>query len=314
MNIRALDAPPEPELALALGRFESRFTYPLGEGTSFRISHGEDYARFYRAMGEAKVVIAERGGEVLGTLGGAVRRVRTPASGSVSALYVGDLKVLPGLEAGVILLRLAAALRTWAAPRVSAAFGVVMDGTRKTPPRYTGRLGIPAFAELGKVVVLRLASAKGAARGGTCSCAEADGLQIFGALTRGSFAPIGALAGERSALEPQWLRLESGLACGMLEDTSKAKRLFQVGGDELRSAHLSHFAFAQPHDGAWLLLDAAKHASAVGYPALFCAVPAERAQSVVDALGSVACTLAPATVYGAGMANGRAWHLNTSEI
>ena len=55
-------------------------------------------------------------------------------------------------------------------------------------------------------------------------------------------------------------------------------------------------------------------AAALGFPALFCAVPVDRAQPLLDALGSVACTFAPATVYGAGLAKGRAWHLNTSEI
>jgi hypothetical protein len=314
MNIRALDAPPDTALSLALGQFESRFTYPLGEGTAFRISHGEDYSRFYRAMGESRVVVAERDGEVLGTLAGAVRQLRSPHGESLKALYVGDLKVIPGLEAGIVLVRLAAVLTAWATPRVTAAFGVAMDGTRKTPPRYTGRFGIPAFTEIGKIMVLRLACEPGIDRSRQRPCAEAEGLEIFRALTCGDFAPMTAFPLERSAIDPQWIRLESGLACGMLEDTGKAKRLFEVGGGELRSAHLSHFAFAEPPDGARLLLHAAGQAAAMEYPALFCAVPEERAQPLVDALGSVACKLAPATVYGAGMAKGRAWHLNTSEI
>lgn len=314
MNIRALDTAPDANLALALERFECRFSYPLGEGTTFRISHGEDYTRFYRAMGESKVVIAERDGEVLGTLGGAVRRLRSPGRGTVNALYVGDLKVVPGLEAGLILVRLAAALMGWAAPRVSAAFGVVMDGTRKTPPRYTGRFGIPAFVELGKVMVLRLPCEAGAAPSRRGLCSEAEGLDVFHALTHGDCAATGARAFERSAMDPQWIRLESGMACGMLEDTSKAKRLFEAGGRELRSAHLSHFAFAQPGDGARLLRRAAERAAELGYPALFCAVPAERARPLMEALASAACKLAPATVYGAGMARGLAWRVNTSEI
>jgi hypothetical protein len=314
VNIRALDAPPEPALAQALGRFESRFTYPLGESTAFRVSHGDDYSRFYRAMGESKVVIAERDGEVLGTLGGAVRQLRSPDGGNLSALYVGDLKVLPGLEAGLVLVRLASVLIAWATPRVTAAFGVVMDGTRKTPQRYTGRFGIPAFTELGRIMVLRLACERGAHRVRQRACAEAEGLEVFQALTRGEYAPTSSAAVERSTIDPQWMRLESALACGMLEDTGKAKRLFEVGGGELRSAHLSYFAFAHPQGGARLLLQAAAQAAALEFPALFCAVPADRAQPLMDALGSVACTLAPATVYGAGMANGLAWHLNTSEI
>jgi len=314
VNIRALDAQPDATLAQALGRFESRFTYPLGESTAFRVSHGDDYSRFYRAMGDSRVVIAERGGEVLGTLGGAVREVRSPDGGSLSALYVGDLKVLPGLEAGLVLVRLAAVLMAWAAPRVTAAFGVVMDGTHKTPQRYTGRFGIPAFSELGRIMVLRVACERAADAGRQRACPEVEGLEIFQALTRGHYAPTNSVAAERSTLVPRWMRLESGLACGMLEDTGKAKRLFEVGGGELRSAHLSYFAFAHPGAGAQLLLQAAAQAAALEFPALFCAVPVDRAPPLLDALGSVACTLAPATVYGAGLAKGFAWHLNTSEI
>jgi hypothetical protein len=314
VNVLALDAPPETGLALALGRFESRFTYPLGEGTTFRISHGEDYSRFYRAMGDSRVIVALRDGEVLGTVGGAVRRFRSPDGRSVDALYVGDLKVIPGLEAGIVLVRLAAALKAWAAPRVTAAFGVVMDGTRRTPPRYTGRFGIPEFAEIGKIMVLRVGCPQRIGRPHPSACTEAEGFETFHALTRGGFAPIGAFAPERSTFDPQWLCLESGLACGMLEDTGKAKRLFEVGGGELRSAHVSYFAFAQPNDGARLLMQAAERAAAMEYPALFCAVPLGRAESLMEALGSVACKVAPATVYGAGMASGRTWHLNTSEI
>ena len=314
MKLLLLDAAPDAALALALRQFEARFTYPLGENTAFRISHGDDYSRFYRAMGESRVVIAERDGDVLGTLAGAVRPLRTPDGGSLTALYVGDLKVIPGLEAGIVLVRLAASLMAWATPRVSAAFGVAMDGTRKTPPRYTGRFGIPAFTELAKIMVLRLVCQPGLERNRQRFCTEADGLAIFHALTRGDFAPVSACALERSAIDPQWLCLESGLACGMLEDTSKAKRLFEVGAGELRSAHLSYFAFAAPQDGARLLLHATRQAAVFEYPALFCAVPASRAQALMDALGSAACTAAPATVYGAGLAKDPAWHLNTSEI
>jgi hypothetical protein len=310
MNIRTLEAPPDAALAAALERFERRFTYPLGESTSFRISHGDDYARFYRAMGDARVVVAERDSEVLGTLGGALKQL----GGDTNALYVGDLKVLPGFEAGIVLLRLATALIAWAKPRVSAAFGVVMDGTRKTPERYTGRFGIPAFSRLAKIMVLRLACEPGADPPRLGACSEADGRRIFQSLARGACAPLGGFAVQRSIIAPQWMLLESERACGMLEDTGKAKRLFEVGGGELRSAHLSYFAFADAVAGAQLLQQAAAQADALRFPALFCAVPAERAQPLLDALASARCTLAPATVYGAGLASDRAWHLNTSEI
>ena len=84
MNVHPSSARPGAELALALARFEEQFTYPLGPGRSFRISHGDDYPRFFRAMGEVACFVAERDGVVLGVLGAALRapprgrRERTP--------------------------------------------------------------------------------------------------------------------------------------------------------------------------------------------------------------------------------------------
>jgi hypothetical protein len=315
VKIHALSGPPEATLSRALARFESGFTYPLGESTRFSISHGEDYSCFYRAIGACRVMVAERDGEVLGTLGGAVRDLRAADGMSLVALYIGDLKVLPGIEAGLTLIRLAAALLTWARPQVTVAYGVAMDGTRKTPERYTGRFGIPAFAEVGKIMVLRFAC-EGARPNSVDepTCASSEGFETFLRLTRGGYAAIGANSAERSAMGSRWLRLESGAACGMLEDTREAKRLFEVGGEELRSAHLSHFAFQDLGSGAALLKRAAALAARLKFPALFCAVPSVRAAALVDALGSPAPTLAPATVYGAGLASGSAWHINTAEI
>ena len=54
--------------AAALEEFEQEFTYPLGEGCRFRISHGGDYLRFFRAMGEATLLVAARDGEITGSL------------------------------------------------------------------------------------------------------------------------------------------------------------------------------------------------------------------------------------------------------
>ena len=46
----------------ALARFEEQFTYPLGPGRTLRISHGDDYPRFFRAIGDAACFVAERSG------------------------------------------------------------------------------------------------------------------------------------------------------------------------------------------------------------------------------------------------------------
>ena len=56
-------------------------------------------------------------------------------------------------------MRLASAVLAWLDERTELAFGIVMDGTRATPEQYTGRLAMPGFTVLGKIVVLRLAAA-----------------------------------------------------------------------------------------------------------------------------------------------------------
>jgi hypothetical protein len=53
MIVHQLCSAPSPSQAKALAEFEGQFNYPLGAGRSFRISHGEDYPRFFRAIGKA---------------------------------------------------------------------------------------------------------------------------------------------------------------------------------------------------------------------------------------------------------------------
>lgn len=128
---------PAADLVKALARFESGFSYPLGQKTKFRISHGEDYPRFFRAMGQCRVFVSERHGEVSGTLAGVVRTLDGSEKEGTNVLYVGDLKVEPGLIAGLTLLRLAAALKSWAEPQVKAAVrGKRTRATERTSEQF----------------------------------------------------------------------------------------------------------------------------------------------------------------------------------
>ncbi|MCZ6661363.1 MAG: GNAT family N-acetyltransferase, partial [Actinobacteria bacterium] len=156
MIVHDLRTAPPPELAQALERFEAQFQYPLGPDRYFHIIHGEDYPRFFRAMGEGACFVAEREGKILGVIGAALRRLALPGGEQRSVVYLGDVKIDPTARGGRTFLRLAGAVRQWVAARAEAAFAVVMDGTPVTPTRYTGRLGIPLFSELGKIMVLRL--------------------------------------------------------------------------------------------------------------------------------------------------------------
>jgi hypothetical protein len=315
MKVHVLSAPPPPELALALDRFEEQFRYPLGPGRFFRISHGEDYPRFFRAMGDGTCLVAERAGHVLGVMGAALRRLKLPGGEERPVVYLGDVKIDPPARGGRTLLRLAGAVRQWVGGRTEAAFAVVMDGTPITPTRYTGRLGIPLFAELGKVMVLRLPTCGVQVDAGDDWLTnEERGSVCYLRLSAGRYACPGGNPAERSEMEPLWIMAPDGRACGRLEDTRLAKRLIADDGVEMRSAHLSCFACHNPRAGVEMLRVALWHAARRGLPALFLAVAVVEAEELCRRLREREAILAPATIYGTGLQAGPTWNINTAEI
>jgi hypothetical protein len=315
MNLHALTQQPSPTLARALAEFESRFTYPLGPGRSFRISHGEDYPRFFRAMGRATCFVAERNGGVLGVVAVAIRPLIMPDGSRRQAAYIGDLKVDPSVRGTLVFLKLARAAEAWARPQVVAAYGVVMDGTATTPAGYTGRAGIPSFLQLGKIFVLRIPAKAEGAEGESRWIASAQrGEECYYELSRGRYAAAGGTPGDRSESVPHWLVHPEGLACGRLEDTRNAKRLIDSDGVEMVSAHLASFAYRTPDAGAGLIHAARSHTAQRGMPALFVAVAEADLATLQEALGPVDQVVAPATVYGVGLRSGPAWNINSSEI
>ena len=315
MTVHQLQGIPPPALAQNLMEFETQFTYPFGTERRFRISHGDDYPRFFRAMGEAVCFVAEQGGYVAGTLGASLRRLRLPNGRESIVMYLGDLKVSPAVRNGSALLCLMRSAQAWARRRVSAAFSVVMNGTGVTPDTYTGRLGVPPFRELGKVVVLRFSSAtNGSLRKSRFMATGVAGRACYQRLSKGRYASTGGDPRERSETAPVWLIHPDGTACGCLEDTRRAKRLIDTGGAEMINAHLSCFAFHTPAAGAELILAALQHAGQQGFPALFVAVASPEVEGIRAALDGLAAIAAPATIYGTGITPGPLWNINTAEI
>jgi hypothetical protein len=316
MIVHQLCGPPAPALAQALASFEEQFSYPLGPGRSFRISHGEDYPRFFRAIGEARCFVAEQEGRVVGALGVAVRRLLLPDGSERTTGYIGDLKVAMDARGSLVFLRLVRAGDQWVRPKVTAAFGVVMDGTATTPTAYTGRVGIPAFRELGKVMIWRLPAdgLKIRPTGEWLTTENDRALACYRRLSQGRYASVGGTSAERSEIVPQWLLHPDGLACGLLEDTRRGKRLIADDGSEMRSAHLSFFAFRTPEAGAALIQVARSQVARAGLPAMFVSVAVPDVEALGNAVGPIEKVVAPATIYGAELAPGPAWNINTSEI
>jgi hypothetical protein len=316
MIVHTVSEPPPPALAQALAEFERQFTYPLGPGRSFRIEHGADYARFYRAIGDARCFVAEHQGQVAGVLAAAVRRLLWPDGTEWPAGYIGDVKIAPSFRGGTVLARLFRAAQAWGRERVSGTFGVVMDGTPAVPAAYTGRAGFPAFAAVGKTMVFRF-SCPGAPAAGPENRFAVDaarGMECYRRLSLGRLAcPVGTPE-ERSTVAPAWLAHPEGTACGCLEDTRRAKRLVADDGREMVSAHLSCFAWRRPRDGAELLRGALGRAAALGFPALFVAVADSDAAALAAELSDIPVVRAPATIFGDRFSDGCAWNINSAEI
>lgn len=316
MTLHRLEKAPPPALAQALAEFEADFTYPLGAGRTFRISHGDDYPRFFRAIGKACSFVEEVDSRILGVLGVAVRPLLLPDGSERRAAYFGDLKLARQARGGFVLRRLVRAAADWLQPQVDCAYSVVMDGTPVVPSAYTGRVGVPRFQELGKIVVLRLVHHASSplqlseitGRNGDLERAE----ECYRALSQHRFAMLGGTPSERSEMPP--IALVHDRAVGRLEDTRRAKRLIADDGTELKSAHLACFACADSIAGAELLREALQRAASHGFPALFTAVPAGDADTLCQRLGDVEVVRAPATVYGTGLASGFDWNVHTSEI
>jgi hypothetical protein len=311
MSVLAFHEAPPADLASALAEFERQFNYPLGPGRSFRIEHGADYARFYRAQGEARCFVRVEAGRVLGVLCAALRPLLLPDGEVKRVAYIGDLKVAPEARAGMTLYLLGKAAIRWLAPQTDSAFGVVMDGTLAVPASYTGRAGIPAFARVGQVMIYRLTTHAGAKRQ---AASEVDVRDCFAELGHGRFACPSGRPEERSLTSPVWLMLPDGSACGCLEDTRNDKRLIANDGQEMLSAHLSCFAFRDAASGVRLIEMALTQAAALGYPALFVAVDIDDA-AAFDALlpAGAEVVRATATVFGHNLPAGR-WLIPTSEI
>jgi hypothetical protein len=314
VKIHQLRQAPSPDLAAALERFEAKFRYPLGRDTRFRIAHGRSYVPFFAAIGDMTLLVAEQDGEVLGTLAGIRRPLRLPSGRICTTTYLCDLKVSPAERSGRTLLRLAQHMDA-CENHDGGAYSVVMDGTACTPSDYTGRCGIPRLGTAGEIGILRIAVPRDGNLPLTAKLSSLDEVdEALKSLILDAHLPLGGRPRVRSAMPPVALLAPDGLACGVVEDTRLGKRLFLDSGEEMLSAHLSHFAYATPDAGARLLRHALSVASRAGFPALFVALPIPRTGIMLQHLAGLQITVATASVFAHGVDHAKEWWIDTSEI
>lgn len=304
-----------PATGRALAEFEREFTYPLGPTERFRISHGEDYLPFFRAIGDAELLAMEEAGRIVGGIARVRRRLEfRRGDGAMAeaslAHYLCDLKVASAARGTAVLARLIGETRrTIEASDSRACYCVVMEGTGRLPTDYTGRLGVPRFEKIGEVVILRISPGGSLVR--RCRVISMkDFTAIRGRLARRGYTATGGESAHRSWRSPLPLVTPDGDACGMLEDTRRGKRLWLESGGELVSAHLSGFAYATPEAGAELLAAAVGRAEGP----FFVALPVRQWEAMKSLLEGLHFTEAGASVYGHGLESGQDWWVDTAEI
>lgn len=302
MKIHGLSEPPSRELALALADFETEFTYPLGPGRSFSISHSPDYSLFFRSMGETRIYLAEISGKIVGSLA-VVRRTVILADGTtIPAVYLCDAKVTSEHRGRSVLGRLILQARdeTMAAG-YHAAYSVVMTGSTPSDT-YTGRLGVPQFKAIGNLEILRFDTQSSFNSPANPALDQHD---PFHRIQVGNPSIT-------SAIQPHTLEVKG--ARGTLLDTRAGKRLWQSDGHEMISAHLTELFFESSQALLDLIVAAVEEAGKLGFPGLFTSLPAgSPALSAIIESATLKPVVAQATVFGTGLPEGL-WMINTSEI
>ena len=304
----------EPSLQAELEAFERGFTYPLDAHRTFRISHAPDYLRFFSRMGTANCFISKNESGVNGVLTSVERSLWVPGFETpLNALYLCDLKTAPGVRRGQVFLQLATEVRRRQPSELSAAFGIVMHGTQRTPDLYSGSFGIPRFEALADVAIFRIAS-----RSGTRTDVRFETPQsvhsVFETLRGKQLCMKPEVVRFGSRYEPVGLIDSSGDACAVLEDTLESKRLFSDRGEELLSGHLSTFAYRCPLAAARIVEAALNLCWERGISALFFSVSKANLVDWNELCNISHATRTGATIYGLGLPKGLNWNINTSEV
>lgn len=300
MNLHTFRESPPDWLGAALERFEHQFEYPLGADATFRISHGRAYLPFFEAIGTPTLLVAEKAGEVLGTLVRVERWIELNGSRPMKQLvhYLADLKVSPQARGSRVLARLMIETKRQIEQTNSrSCYSIVMNGTGRLPTDYTGRLGIPQFEKIAEIMVMRISD------GNQVTSNVMSTLELPACIATGGKRAL------RSLMEP--IPLSNG---AWLEDTRRGKRLWSNCGEELLSAHLSSFRFKDSEEGAGLIRQAIGHAKTNGFPALFTSVPISSYPKLRAALPDLQIQEAPASIYAHQISTRHDWWVDTSEI
>lgn len=307
------------EFSPMLRSFEKQFWYPLGALREFRIAHPSLYTDFFSSMGDAYCFVALREDEVVGVLSSVIRTLESPQGKTSQVAYVADVKIIKELQGSTLLYRLARTAILWLRPQISSAYSVVMDGTSVTPKQYTGRVGVPQFSWSGRVHLLSLSTK-------TVFSWDSDVLKVpleQGAKFTGTessrsltdvptWTTIEPLL--RAQTQPVWFIDQNTGASALLEDTRRAKRLYDRQECEYRYAHLTYASYRKPEDVLQLLPDACARSESLGFSHVFVTVPDFHLEAVQRKLANIAHDTYSASIYGVSLVDDFPYLVHSSEI
>lgn len=307
------------EFSPLLRDFELQFWYPLGETKEFRIEHPSRYTDFFSSMGDAYCFVALREDEVVGILSAVIRNLLSPSGKASQVAYVADVKITKELQGSTLLYRLARTAILWLRPQITSAYSVVMDGTIVTPKQYTGRVGVPQFSWSGRVHLLSFSTAIDFPRVSDVVEYEIEwGSELGGVEPRRTlinhprWATMNPLL--RAHETPVWLVDRQTEACALLEDTRRAKRLYDRERCEYRYAHLTYLSYTEPEHIAQLLPLACARSQSLGFTHIFVTVPDFHLSALQSRLEDIEHNAYSASIYGVSLSEGFPFLVNSSEI
>ena len=312
---------PPHEICLDLQEFERQFDYPLNAQNRFRIEHSLDYGRFFAAMGDSATIVVARDRDILGVLSATIRSLETEAGSSERWLYVGDVKIDKNSRGRRVLHLLFGATRSWVNERCERGYAVVMDGTSVTPTTYTGRVDIPSFEQVTKVSLLCFPLSAVPFPATSTSTIEAFSHDPSYDLTHQplpgpSLFPrwTGTDPAIRSEMQPTWLFNKACGGLALLEDTRRAKRLYDDHGNEIMFAHLTHLTRGNMLGIIPIINEACNRARVEGSTDLLVAIPSTQHRELLPHLREVDHQVLASTVYATDAANGSILPIASSEI
>lgn len=324
MIVRALTHPLARATTEELEVFERQFHYPLNSNDHFSISHGPEYLPFFLAMGAATLLIAEHKGNIVGTLV-LIRRKLQIGSSTIAhdrrerelreSHYICDLKISPGARSTSALARLMAAAAEIVRPCQSQmCYSVVMTGTSSQPPSYTGRVNVPEFEAVSEIAIVRFLSAPNFDSYSVTEISPTEHGPWLHELSGEGVRAVVGNRGIRSMIPVQQLRHNEGSCVAFLEDTRRGKRLIHASGEEIISSHLSGLRWSTLKAASDVIRFACNVSSELGFPAMFCALPAGIWEQLKVKLIGLEYEQTSATVYGYRVPKTMNWWIDSSEI